>query len=295
MNGRIRELDIFLRVSETQNFSLTARNLDVDPSTISKVIQRLEDRLGVRLFHRTPRALTLTQEGERFLHGAQRVIATLEDADRSFARCRSQALGTLRVNSTPAFSRNRLAPLMPEFAALHPGVKVEFMLTANVPDILEQQIDVSIQSGPIADSTLMAKRVATARWLLCASPSYLAAAGTPATAQDLAGHNCLNFMPGSFRSRWPLAGCERPFEAKGNMLANNGDMLCALARAGMGIARLADYHAQDDLDNGRLVALAEALAPSPPEPLYAVYAGKRHLSARVQVFLDFLAEKLAAA
>ncbi len=308
MNDRIRELAFFLRVSEEASFSSAARSLDLDPSTISKVIQRLENRLGVRLFHRTSRVLQLTQEGEQFLSAAQKVMTALDEAEASVGTTAAEASGVLRLSSTPAFARRRLAPLMPEFMQRNPALRVEFVVAATPPDIFEQQIDVSFQSGHIPDSTLVAKRVTTARWRLCAAPSYLKRAGTPQTPADLAQHVCLNFMPGSYRSRWlmqepkPQAQQEAPqapspissHEPKALVAANNGDVLCVLAVQGMGIARLADYHIATELESGELVPILQAYELD-REPIYAVYASKRHLSPRVRVFLDFVGERLGDA
>jgi DNA-binding transcriptional LysR family regulator len=295
MNDRIRELAFFLRVTDEASFSSAARSLDLDPSTISKVIQRLENRLGVRLFQRTSRALQLTQEGEQFLAAAQKVMVALEEAEESIGPAAREATGVLRLSSTPAFARNRLAPLMPEFLRANPSVRVEFVLTATPPDLFEQQIDVSFQSGNIPDSTLVARRMTEASWRLCAAPSYLEAAGVPRVPEDLTDHRCLNFLPGSYRSRWLKRRDDRieSFEPKAIVAANNGDMLCALAVAGMGIARLADYHISAELAAGRLVSVLDAFELD-REPIYAVYPSKRHLSARVRIFLEFAAERLNA-
>lgn len=294
MNDRIRELAFFLRVSEEASFSAAARALDLDPSTISKVIQRLENRLGVRLFHRTSRVLQLTQEGEQFLAAAQKVMLALEEAEESIGAAATEATGVLRISSTPAFARRRLAPLMPDFLQRHPALRIEFVLAATPPDLFEQQIDVSFQSGNIPDSTLVARRITTARWRLCAAPSYLTRAGTPRTPADLAQHRCLNFLPGSYRSRWPMQaqGTVETIEPKALLAANNGDMLCALVVAGTGLARLADYHIATELASGQLVTLLETYELE-REPIYAVYASKRHLSGRVRMFVDFVGERLA--
>jgi DNA-binding transcriptional LysR family regulator len=299
MNDRIRELAFFLRVSEVDSFSAAARSLDLDPSTISKVIQRLENRLGVRLFHRTSRVLQLTQEGEQFLAAAQKVMAALEEAEASVSPAATEATGVLRISSTAAFARRRLAPLLPEFLRVHPLVRVEIVVAARPPDLFEQQIDISFQSGNIPDSTLVARRVATARWHLCASPAYLAKAGTPKTPEDLASHRCLNFLPGSFRSRWPFksdaaaGGADQIVtqEPKALAAANNGDVLCTLAIDGLGLARLADYHIDAELKAGQLVTVLDDLALD-REPIYAVFASKRHLSARVRAFLDHARQEL---
>ena len=295
MNDRIRELAFFLRVSEEASFSAAARSLDLDPSTISKVIQRLENRIGVRLFHRTSRVLRLTQEGEQFMSAAQKVIAALEEAEQLLGPGSAEATGVLRLSSTPSFARHHLAPLMPDFLASQPQLRVEFVLAATPPDLFEQQIDLSFQSGHIPDSTLVARRVAVARWQLCAAPSYLARTGTPRSANELAGHRCLNFLAGSFRSRWPLpdSGRGEPFEPQALATANIGDMLCAMAVAGLGITRLADYHIAADVAAGRLVVLQNGFETA-PEPIYAVFASRRHLSPRVRVFLEFIEGRLVS-
>jgi DNA-binding transcriptional LysR family regulator len=295
MNDRIRELGFFLRVSEEESFSAAARSLDLDPSTISKVIQRLENRLGVRLFHRTSRVLQLTQEGEQFLAAAQKVMQALEEAEAAVSPAVTAATGVLRISSTAAFARRRLAPLIPDFLSAHPLLRVEIVVAATPPDLFEQQIDISFQSGNIPDSTLVARRITTARWHLCAAPSYLARAGTPQTPDDLPGHHCLNFLPGSFRSRWPLKLGEQvhTHEPKAIAAANNGDVLCTLATMGIGIARLADYHIDAELHSGALVKVLPECELD-REPIYAVFASKRHLSPRVRIFLDHASERLSA-
>lgn len=290
MNDRIRELGFFLRVSEEESFSAAARSLDLDPSTISKVIQRLENRLGVRLYHRTSRVLQLTQEGEQFLAAAQKVMQALEEAEASVSQSLTEATGVLRVSSTAAFARRRLAPMLPAFLAANPLVRVEMIVAATPPDLFEQQIDISFQGGNIPDSTLVARRITTASWHLCASPAYLARAGMPRTPEDLQVHRCLNFLPGSFRSRWPLktGGEVVTHEPKATAAANNGDVLCTLAVQGLGLARLADYHIDAELAAGQLVRVLPEYELE-REPIYAVFASKRHLSPRVRAFLEHAA------
>lgn len=293
MNDRIRELSFFLRVSEEASFSAAARSLDIDPSTISKVIQRLENRLGVRLFHRTSRVLQLTQEGQQFLAAAKKAMTALEDAEASVSPSITEATGVLRLSSTPAFARNRLVPLISEFLKSHPALKLEFLLTATPPDLFEQQIDISFQSGNIPDSTLVARRVTSASWIICGSPEYLQKMGTPLKPEDLSKHQCLNFLQGSYRSQWPTQDKQHieTIEPRGLVAANNGDMLCALACLGLGLVRLADYHIADQLTTGKLVSVLEEFQLE-REPIYAVFASKRHLSARVRVFLDYISERL---
>lgn len=296
MNDRIREFDIFLRVTEEASFSAAARSLDCDPSTISKVIQRLENRLGVRLFNRTSRALALTQEGESFLEAAQRVVDAITDAENVIGQGTAEVSGTLRINSTLAFVVYHVVPHLPDFVRRYPKLRLDFVLTATPMDMFENQIDISLRGGFIPDSTLVAKRIASSRWIICAAPSYLEQAGVPRTPADLSRHNCLNFLPGSYRSRWPVRdhGDNLNLDVKGNVSTNSPDLLRALTCSGLGVARLSEAHIGNDLLSGRLVPLLEEFQFDTEEPVFAVYPSKRNLSPRVKAFLDFLDEKLHA-
>jgi DNA-binding transcriptional LysR family regulator len=296
MNDRIRELDVFLRVTEETSFSAAARSLDCNPSTVSKLIQRMEDRLGVRLFHRTSRVLKLTREGERFLEGAHRVIDALEEAESGLGQSRQEASGVLRINCSLLLAHYQISPLMPEFLERHPKMRVEFVLTAAPIDLFENQIDVSFQSGSIPDSSLVARRIASTRWSVCAAPKYLARAGIPLTLEDLSQHNCLNFLPGSFRSSWPLRNGDDPItlDVKGNIGSNSAELLRVFAVNALGIVRLSDIHIGPDIRSGRLVRVLEGLQDDAEEPLYVVYGSKRNQSLRVRAFLDLVNEKFGA-
>lgn len=297
MNDRIRELDVFLRVAEAASFSAAARNLDCNASTVSKLIRRLEDRLGVRLFHRTSRVLRLSPEGQRFLEGARRAIDALQDAEDSVGQTGVEATGVLRVSSTLAFVDYHVRPYIAEFVERYPRIRVEFLLTVEPVNLFERQIDISLQSGYIPDSSLIAKRIATSRWIICASPEYLKKAGVPRTPAELRNHNCLNFLPGSYRSTWLMrdgSGEVEP-DLKGNLKSNSPYLLRSFACEGLGIARLSELHIGHDLASGRLVPLLEKFHLEVEEPVFAIYASRRNLSPRIKVFLDFLSEKLAAA
>jgi DNA-binding transcriptional LysR family regulator len=298
MNDRIRELDVFLRVTDEASFSAAARSLDCNPSTISKVIQRLEDRLGVRLFERTSRAMHLTQEGERFLEAARRVIDALDDAEHVLGeRGGCEVSGTLRINSTLAFAQFHLAPRVGEFIRRHPKIHLEFMLTAAPVDLFENQIDISLRSGYIPDSSLVARRIATSRWFICASPQYLKRAGMPTETADLERHQCLNFLPGSYRSSWPMRGAAGNFDLRlrGSVDSNSSELLRQLACQGLGIVRLSEFVVGNDLASGALVPVLCGMQAEAEEPVFAVYASKRNISPRVKVFLDFLEEQIADA
>lgn len=293
VNDRIQELDVFLRVADASSFSAAARGLDCSPSTVSKRIQRLEDRLHVRLFHRTSRVLRLTREGEKFLAAAHRVIEAIDEAEEGLGQSGFEASGVLRINCPLLLAQHQLSPLIPEFLERHPAMRLEFVLSAAPLEPVENQIDVSFQSGSIPDSSMVAQRIASTRWGMCAAPSYLARHGTPRAVEDLRQHNCLNFLPGSFPNNWPLRdGAElAAHELKGNIGSNSSELLRSFAVAGVGIARLSDMHVDSDIRAGRLVRVLEAFRAETEAPLYVVYAGRRNLSLRVKAFLDFIAEK----
>ncbi|MDR3453397.1 MAG: LysR substrate-binding domain-containing protein [Rhodoferax sp.] len=295
MNDRIHELDVFLRVTEAVSFSAAARSLDCNPSTVSKVIQRLEDRLGARLFDRTSRTMHLTQEGERFLEAARRVVEAIEDAEHVLGERGAELGGLLRINSTLAFAQFHLAPWVAEFVERHPKLRLEFMLTAAPVDLFEHQIDISLRSGYIPDSSLVARRIATSRWFICASPAYLARAGTPREPVDLERHQCLNFLPGSYRSSWPLQGGagKAGLQLRGSVDSNSSELLRLLACQGLGIVRLSEFVVGHDLATGALVPVLADLQDGAEEPVFAVYASKRNISPRLKAFLDFLEEKLS--
>ena len=202
----------------------------------------------------------------------------------------------LRINSALGFAQYRLVPILAEFMARHPQLRVEFVLTAAPVDLIEQQIDVSLRSGYIPDSSLVAKRIACVRWIVCAAPRYLARAGTPNKLEDLQHHNCLNLLPGSFRSSWPMrdgGGHETDIDVRGNVGSNSPDLLRALALEGLGIVRLSEFLMGHDITRGALVPVLHPLQADTEEPVFAVFASKRNLSTRVKLFLDFLEERLA--
>lgn len=295
MNDQIRDLNVFLRVTEEASFSAAARSLDCNPSTVSKLIQRLENRLKVRLFNRTSRALRLTQEGERYLEAAQRVIDAIEEAENSVGRNVRETVGSLRINASLVHAQYLIAPIIKEFLNNYPKLRTEFILSTTPLDMVEHQIDVSLRGGYIPDSSLVAKRIASTRWVICAAPAYLKQAGTPSVPEDLERHNCLNFPAGSYRSTWPMRenGENIQIEVKGNFETSSSELLRLLAIDGLGIVRLNEFHVGQDLGSGKLVALLVDYQIDVLEPVYAVYASKRNLSPRVKVFLDFLEEKLS--
>jgi DNA-binding transcriptional LysR family regulator len=284
----LRDIAVFVQVAEDGDFSAAARTLTLTPSTISKSIARLEDHLGRRLLHRSSRSMRLTPEGQSFLDAAHRVLDAVEEAEAVVSATPS---GTLRVRSVPTFARYQVAPLMPAFRRLYPKLRVEFVLSNERTAFLDDGADVAIASGDLPSSSLIARRIASSRWIICASPAYLAEHGTPTSPDDLDRHECLNFLMATKWNSWSTAGTG--LNTEGGILANQGDMLLALARAGAGIVRLAEFHISDDLKAGRLVTLFPEHQDRAEEPIYVLYQDKRNLSPRIRVFLTFLQEAFA--
>jgi DNA-binding transcriptional LysR family regulator len=298
---RFREFETFVCVVDSGSFSAASRKLGCTPSAVSKLIERMENRLGERLIQRTSRSLALTQEGQAFHRAAVRVLEAVTEAEASLVSENAPAAGLLRVHTSLNFAQHQIAPVLPEFLALHPQLRVEFHLHSEPIDLVAADLDLSLQVGPVTNPSLVARRIATTRWLLCASPAYLHKAGTPKAPEDLLQHNCLNFLPQTYRSVWPLRrGAVDPdappaatrYEAVGNVASNSDNFLRVLACQGLGIARLAAFHIRQDLRDGSLCTLLDDCLPGEPEPVFAVYPSRRNLSLRVKVFLRFLEERL---
>lgn len=290
---RARELEVFSAIARTGSFSAAGRALGLTPSAVSRTIDRIEARLGVRLLIRTTRALTLTAEGLSYLGAARRILADLDEAERVIAD-QGAPRGRLRVSA--AFSHGRLCivPLLGDFVRRYPHILIDISLTDAVVDVAAGQADVAIRFGPLADSALTARRLGETGRSIVASPSYLARHGTPEVPEDLLHHNCLNFNFRRAEPVWPFRrdGRDYALAVTGTIEANNGETLGQLAAAGVGIARVGNFGVVDDLAAGRLVPLLEAFNPGDVEPIHAVFVGGANMPARVRVFVDFLADHL---
>ncbi|EKF18749.1 LysR family transcriptional regulator [Nitratireductor pacificus] len=291
--NRSAEMEVFVRVVEMQSFSAAARALRMTPSAVSKLIGRLEARLGTRLVRRSTRRLQVTPEGNAFYESGVRILADMAAAERE-AAAGAAPRGRLRINSNVPFGQHRLIPLVPKFLARHPEVAVDLVLTDHVVDLLEERADLAIRAGPLADSSLIVRKLGQTRMAVVASPAYLEAHGRPRTPADLAAHNLLGFCFSRIYEGWPFTGAEGQIvtvPATGRSLISDGETMRLMALAGAGIARHALWHVGPDIAAGRLVPLLEEHNPGDEEAVHAVYVGQgRFLPARVRAFLDFLAE-----
>ena len=288
--SRYMEMQVFVRAAEDGSFSAAARNLALTPSAVSKLIARMENRLGVLLFRRTHRTIELTQEGEAFYQAAQMAIEAVETADAAvFSGMAAQQ--TLRIRSMPIFGQTVLAAKVAEFCALHPNLNVEMQLRIDATHLLDDGMDVAIHVGHLKNSSLIAMPFASTRWIICASPEYLAQHGTPLHPDDLVDHECVNFVASIAASTWMVRsadGLAKPLPIKSRILSNQASVLIEFARAGLGIARLIEVQVADDLAQGRLIELFPEHQSHDEDPIIAVYQSRRNLSSRVRAFIDFL-------
>ncbi len=291
--NRFGEMDVFVRVVDMGGFSAAARTLRMTPSAVSKLMARLETRLGTRLLSRSTRTLQLTPEGTAFYESSLRILADLEEAERG-AGAAEQAAGRIRLNTSASYGTHILTPLLPEFLALYPAITLNVVQTDAIVDLYAERTDVAVRAGPLKNSSLMARKLGTTRMVIVASPAYLARHGTPASAVELEAHNRLNFCYRRTVEGWPLKEGNKlvTVPVAGNLQASDGEALRQMAVAGVGITRLAAFTVHDDLAAGRLVPVLEAQNPGDLEDFHAVFSGQGgYLPARVRVLLDFLAER----
>lgn len=295
---RFAALEAFAKVAETHSFSEAARRLRSSKSAVSRHIAALEADLGARLFHRTTRSLTLTEAGRDYFARTSQVLADLAEADASVSQLQAAPRGSLRVNAPMSFGFLHLAPALGDFLARYPEVELDVTLTDRFVDLIDEGVDVAVRIGALTDSSLVARRLASVRIAVCASPDYLKAHGTPRTPDDLKEHVVLNNSNVARSRQWRFvtpdgkssASKPWPVEVKGRLNCNNGDLLRVAALHGHGFVHLPTFMVGDDIKAGRLVSVLEPYI-SQDLTLNAVYPTARHLSPKVRAFVDFLAER----
>ncbi|MFN3197674.1 MAG: LysR substrate-binding domain-containing protein [Bradymonadia bacterium] len=286
---KLANIRSFVATAEVGSLSGAARKLSITPSAVSKGLSRLEQSLGVRLLDRSTRKARLTEEGATYYERCVSILRDIEAADREISERRGTARGVLRVNSSVPFAHYCLAPLLPAFLARHPEVSLDLNVNDNIIDLFDNQADVAIRVGPMADSAMQVRKLGGIRRAIVASPGYLDRCGVPSTPADLEGHNCLNFNLGERLNTWGFSEVGE-VRVRGRVRVNCGDTLRHLVLAGVGLARLGRFLVRDDLEAGRLVAVLEDHLDEPLEPVHAVFLGDGPLPSRVRVFVDFLAE-----
>lgn len=292
--NRFGEMEMFVRVVERGGFSAAARACRMTPSAVSKLVSRLEARLGARLLNRSTRQLQLTPEGTVFYERSLRLLADLDEAESGVGASEVPS-GRLRINTNVPIGRQFLLPLVPEFLALYPAVTLDIVLTDTVIDLMADRTDVAIRGGPLKSSSLVARKLGETPKIIVGSPDYLARHGRPERPADLARHNCMELGYARAIEGWHLIedGVETVYPPVGSAQVSDGDSLRELALAGAGLARLSACIVRGDIAAGRLVPVLEAFSPGDTEPFHIVYLGQRgRLPARVRALVDFLAARI---
>jgi DNA-binding transcriptional LysR family regulator len=290
--NRSGEMEVFVAVVEKGGFSAAARDLAMTPSAVSKLVARLEKRLGARLISRSTRQFQLTPEGRDFFERSAVILASIEDAERAAASA-VEAVGRIRLNSSSVYCNQVLNPLLPTFLALYPGVTLDIAQTDLVIDLMADHADVAVRAGPLKSSSLVARKLGETELVVAASPDYLQRHGTPRHPLELAEHNLLRFSYSRAVRDWRFVidGEIVSITPSGSVQVNDGEGMRQLALSGVGIVRMGAFTIRRDIEAGRLVPLLEAFAPKEPEAFHAVYVGQGGpLPSRVRALLDFLAE-----
>jgi DNA-binding transcriptional LysR family regulator len=268
----------------------------MSPAMATKHVNALEARLGVKLFHRTTRRLSLTEAGSNYLEACQRILPEIDEAEAAAASQRIKATGLLRMNVPLSFGSRFIAPLMPGFSRLHPEVKVELGLSDAQLDLIADSWDLAIRIGRLADSPLQARRLGDAAMLVCAAPDYLDRRGVPRRVAELAQHNCLSYTLSSMQDgkQWAF-GAHGEFRVPvgGDLLANNGDALLAAAVGGQGVIYQPDFIVGEALERGDLVVLELDKPVMELGGIHVLYPPERRPPAKVRVMIDYLAEAFA--
>lgn len=291
--NRSGEMEVFVRIVEQGGFSAAARACRMTPSAVSKLVARLETRLGTRLVNRSTRAFQLTPEGCAFYERATRILADIEEAERA-AGAGEQPVGRIRLNTSASYATHILAPILPEFLDRYPEITLDLVQTDMIVDLLAERTDVAVRAGPMRNSSLVARKLGETRMAVVASPAYLARFGTPQGIGDLDRHNRLGFGYVRTVDGWPMLkdGETVIVPAVGRIQASDGEALRRLALEGNGLARLASFTVREDIANGRLVPVLEQLNPGDREAFHAIHIGQGGpLPSRVRALLDFLAER----
>ncbi|MEL6114929.1 LysR family transcriptional regulator [Photobacterium sp. SP02] len=292
-NDVFSAIPVFVTVVECGSFSAAAERLGITKSAVSKRINHLEAKLGTRLLNRTTRSLSLTDAGEQYFESARAAYQLAREAEDKLGHLQGNPSGLLKVTVPMTFGRLHISPLIPEFLQRYPDIRLEMTLDDKMVDLVEGGYDLSIRIGYIPESSLVARRLAPCRSVLCAAPHYLEKHGTPQSPADLQNHNCLYYSYFRGGAEWRFdgpAGVES-IQPRGNYQANNSEVLRDALVAGLGICQMPTFIVGADLASGKLIPVM----PDYVLPLHAVYAmfpERKHLPEKVRVLIDYLVDKL---
>ena len=287
---RLKQIESFAAVATKGSLTAAANAEGVAPAVIGRRIDALEERLGVKLLVRTTRRITLTHEGSAFLEDCQRILGELATAEASVTEGGVKASGHLRITAPAGFGRRHVAPLVPRFLSLHPDVSLSLNLSDRVVDIVNEGFDCAVRVGDLPDSSLVSVRLADNRRMCVATPDYLKRQGTPRTPAELSKHRCLLLSSESSQPRgWVFTVDSKVIHIRpsGTLDCSDGQVLHDWCAQGLGIAWRSTWEVQDEVADGRLIAVLEEFA-APPNGVYAVFPQRKHLPLRVRLWIDFI-------
>jgi DNA-binding transcriptional LysR family regulator len=284
----------FVRVVEAGSFTRVAQEQNSSQPTVSRQVAALEEHLGTRLFTRTTRKLTLTDDGRSFYERAKLAIEAVSEAEDTVGRRRSRPSGALRLGIPVTFGRLRIIPHLKEFLSRYPDVTIDLVMNDAKADLVEEGIDLAIRSGDVQDTTLIARRIGATHRVVVAAPSYLRGKALPAHPGDLAAHDCITFTQGGAGAVWHFLGPDGPVsvEARGPVRTLNSEGIRAAVMSGLGIGFAPIWHFTDEIETGRLKVLLDKYEPR-PEPIHAIYPSRRFVPQKTRVMIDFLEQRFA--
>ncbi len=297
---RLLAMQVFTKVVELGSFTQAAQRLSLSASAVSRHVADLEAYLGTRLLHRTTRRLSLTESGQAYFARVTEVLSELEETEAEVSNSNVVARGTIRLTCSTSFGVPHLAPAIAAFQLRYPDVKFHISTSGRYVDLVEEGLDLAIRIGDVGNPNLIARRIGEMQMMACASPDYLSKHGTPKHPKDLAAHNCVTYAHSSPPDQWRFstgeagdAAAELVVDVGGGIHADSGEMLTAIVASGAGIVLSPSFVVEPYLASGQLREVLKRYRTTPYK-IYAMYPSRRYLSAKVRVFVDFLAERFAA-
>lgn len=286
---KLTSMLVFVRVAKIGSFAGGASDLGISRAMVTKHIMQLEQSLGTRLFNRTTRSLSLTEVGASYLERCQQVLTDIDEMESEVTHLQTNARGVLKVSTPPGIGKTHIAAAIAEFLKLHMEIKADLILQSHIADVVDEGIDLAIYLGDIADTSLVARKVASSPLVVCGSPEYLKRQGTPKVPIDLQGHSCLVNWALDTKDQWQFNGAEgsQVVKVSGRMQSNVADVLRIAAISDLGLVMLPEYIVGRDIQKGRLQVVLENYTRLPLS-VHAVYPHRKYLSAKVRLFLEFL-------
>lgn len=293
---RLLAMEVFVQVVDTGSFTRAADNLKLPKATVSTLIRNLESRLSAKLLNRTTRRLSVTTDGAAYYDRCLGILAEVREAEEALSSANASPRGRLRVDVATGLGRHVILPALPRFLERYPGIQIEIGCSDRPVDLIEEGIDCAVRGGDLPDSTLIARRVGALHFMTCAAPSYVARHGRPVHPHDLLDHTCINFFSAKSGKtfEWDFAKADERVRLKvaGRVAVNDSDAYLAACLSGMGVAQLPLFALCPHLKAGQMELLLQDWAVD-PLPLHVVYPHNRHLSAKVRVFVEWIAELFA--